>query len=396
MEMPRINATINIQVGSTVQPLRRAYVEHIAAGFRVFGSQLYRTNDQGQVIDRQGNFGIDAIPNLLTNQIDIRVICHNSIVRIPNGILDHFIDFSISDGDTVAIQNANSSFDQFRILNRCAQVYSSVLQQFQVFSSDFPLGLFNSLDKTRESNRRIDVLFPDSLPQPLSFVEPKGLSTGYPVIHIKDTDPRLFGADRTLIPAELSHALHFSRLTDAQRQEIAVRYSSFIVSDFLSGGTSTHTMAADTDPTVAYIEAFDHFVHRFDRFIRANRNLSGANLRNGFIRSELNVVESFTDQSGIVLATRFGTLTGGLNTGTYTPDPAFLTSGPRSATSIEGSIYAAVFLDFARRPGVGLRTAVNAFVRSQALSFGEFRSWIHANRPNLRAQIDQVRSTWTL
>lgn len=394
--MPRINVTINILIGGNVQPLRRAYIEHIFTGFRVPGSQLYITNDLGQVIDRRENLGIDAIPNLLNNKIDIRVICHNSIVRIPNGIFDHFIDFSVSDGDTVTITNANSSFNHFRVLNRCADVYSQGLQQFQVFGSDFPLGIFRSFDKTRESKKRIEVLFPDAFPQPLSFTEPKGLSTGYPVIHLKSNDPRLFGSDQTLIPAELSHALHFSRLTDAQRQDIGVRYGSFIVSDFLSGGSSTHSMAADTDPLVAYVEAFDHFVHRFDQFIRANPNLSGPNLRNRFIRSELNIVENFTDQNGVLLATRFGTLTGDLNTGVYTPDPAFLTSAARSATSIEGSIYAAIFLDFARKRGVGLRTAVNAYVRSQALSFGEYRSWIHLNRPNLTAQIDQVKATWTL
>ncbi len=394
--MPRINVTINIQVGNNFQPLQRAYVEHVAAGFRVPGSQVYITNNFGQVMDRQENLGINAIPNPLNNRIDIRVICHNSIVRIPNGIFDHFLDFNVADGDTVTITNADSNFNQFRILNRCAQVYSRVLQQFQAFTSDFPLGIRSSLERTRNSQKRIEILFPDLLPQPLSFVEPKGLTTGYPVIHLKDNDPRLFGADQTLIPAELSHALHFSRLTDAQRQNIAVRYGSFIVSDFLNGGNATHSMAVDTDPLLAYVEAFDHFVHRFDRFVRANPNLSGATLRNRFIRDELNIAENFTDQNGIVLATQFGSLSGGLNTGVYTPDPAFLTSGARSATSIEGSIYAAIFLDFARKPGVGLRTAVNAYVRSQALSFGEYRSWIRSNRPDLRSQIDQVKATWTL
>lgn len=395
--MPRINVTVNLQVGRNIQPLRRAYVELIAAGFRVPGSQLYMTDDAGLVRDRQENLGIDAIPNPFNGSIDIRVICHNSVVRIPNGAFDHFVDFNVRDGGTVTITSNHSSFNHFRILNRCADVYDQALRQFQAFSSAFPLGRLNSFDSTRNRQRRIEVFFPDFLPQPLSFVEPKSLHTGYPIIHLKDDDPRLFGGDRTLVPAELSHALHFSRLTETQRNDIAIKYGNFLVTDPLSGGNSRHTMAADTDPLVAFVEAFDHFVHRFDAFVRRNPGLSGAAMRNRFILNELSRRSNFRDQHGVVRSRRgFGVLTGGLHTGIFEPEPAFLTSGTRSATSIEGTIYAAIFLDFARKPGVGLRTAVNAFIRSQALSFGDFLRWIHAERPNLGAQIDEVKATWTL
>lgn len=383
--MPRINVTVNLRAGNATRPLKRAYVEHIAFGLRVPGSQLYITDDTGQVRDQRGNLGIDAIPNLLNGRIDIRVICHNSVVKIPNGIFDHYKDFSVADGGTVTItsQNSPGNFGQFRVLNRCMDVYDNVLRQFQVFSAEFPLGKKSTLDATRSSSKRIEVFFPDNLPQPLSFVEPKGLHTGYPIIHLKDNDDRLFGSDPVLVPAELSHALHFSMLTEQIRHDITVRYPMWIVADVISGGTGTHNLTRDTDPLVAYVEAFDHFTHRFDRFVRNNPTLSGTALRNGFIREELN--------SGT-----FCTFRGALSTGTVTPNAIFLTARGRSATSIEGSVYAAIFLDFARKPGVGLRTAVNAYVRSKALSFGEFRTWILNNQPTLRNQIDQVKTTWTL
>lgn len=383
--MPRINITINIEIDSQNYPLKRVYVEHIALGLRVPGSQLYITDNRGQVRDRQGNLGVDAIPNLITGKIDIRVICHNSVVKIPNGMFDHYKDFSVGDGGTVTITNVNSlsNYIHFKILNRCLNIYDSVFRQFQVFTSEFPLGRKNTLDKTRRSRKRIEVAFPDRLPQPLSFVEPKSIHTGYPIIHLKDDDSRLFGSDQTLLPAELSHALHFSFLSEQQRHDITTKYVSFIVSSILTGGGGTHHLTKDTDPLVAYVEAFDHFVHRFERFIRNNQSLNGVALRNGFIRNQL--------QSG-----EFGVLSGSFATGNFSPKNEFLTSGTRSATSIEGSIYGAIFLDFARKPGVGLRTAVNAFIKSQALSFGDFRNWVHVNSPNLRTQIDEVKATWTL
>lgn len=400
--MPRINFTVNLRVGRNTQPLKRAYVEHIAFGLRVPGSQLYITDDSGRVRDPQGNLGIDAIPNLLNGRIDVRIICHNSVVKIPNGILDHFNDFSIADGGTITITNANSqnNFNHFRILNRCIEVYDNVLRQFQVFSSEFPLGKKNTLDNTRKSRQRLEVSFPSSIVVQLAFVEPKSIHTGFPVIHIGNIDGRfpiddpsnrLFGNNPMLIPAELSHALHFSHLNENQRHDITVKYGKFIVTDFLLGGGGTHSMLKDTDPLVAFVEAFDHFVHRFDRFIRANPNLTGVPLRNGFIRAELDSREQFDRNTR-----GFGTMSGNLSTGIFTPNPAFLTRGRNSATSIEGSIYGAIFLDFARRPGVGLRTAVNAYIRSKALSFGEFRTWVRRNLPNLRTQLDDVVSTWTL
>ena len=188
--------------------------------------------------------------------------------------------------------------------------------------------------------------------------------------------------------------MHFSNLSEAQRHDITVKYGKFIMTDIALGGGGTHSLLKDTDPLVAFVEAFDHFVHRFDHFISRNPGLSGPTLRNRFIADELNSTEVFSFNGTPV--TGFGRLTGNFNRGVFVPNPQFLTNGSRSSTSIEGAVYGAIFLDFARKPGVGLRTVVDAFIRSKALSFGEFRTWIHSNRPALAATIDQVKQNWRL
>jgi hypothetical protein len=395
--MPRIDCTINVRDRGQNLPLRRAYVEHVAFGVRVPGSELYITDDNGRVRDGSGDFGIDAIPNLLNGKIDVRVICHNSVVKIPNGPLDHWVDFSIADGDTRTINNttAPGRLDHWRLLNRFAEVYDRVFRQFGAFSNEFPLGKRATLDATRTQSKRIEVFFPTLSPG-LPFVEPRGLHTRYPIIHMKEHDGRLFGtggADPDLVPAELSHALHFSKLSDAQRHSITINYPKWIIADALAGGGGTHNLTKDTDPLVAFVEAFDHFAHRLDRFMRENPQQNGPALRNAFIRRQL---ERRVRDNGNNLIPEFGRLTGPLSTGTFVPNAAFLTSGSRSATSIEGTIYAALFLDFARRPGVGLRTVVQLFIQSKALSFGEFRTWVNNNRPQFESTLDQVCLTWTL
>lgn len=391
--MSRINVTINVQDGGQTRPLRRAYVEHVAGPVRVPGSALYVTDDNGRVRDERGNLGIAAIPNLFNGRIDIRVICHNSVVKLPNGLVDHWVDFSVADGETKTINNATAPqrLDHWRLLNRMAEVYDRVFRQFGVFSSAFPLGRRRSLDATRSRSNRIEVFFPTLSPG-LPFVEPRSLHTRFPIIHMKEHGGRLFGtggAEPDLIPAELSHALHFSKLSDQQRHQITINYPEWIISDALAGGGGTHHLTKDTDPLVAFVESFDHFAHNLDKFMRNNPQQSGATLRNAFIRSELQRVDSNGNRV-------FGQLAGALSTGAFVPNAVFLTRGTRSATSIEGTIYAALFLDFARRPGVGLRTVVRLFIDSKALSFGEFRTWTNQNRPQFRSALDQVCQTWTL
>jgi hypothetical protein len=398
--MPRINVTIQIKRGTYNRPLLRTYIEHISFGIRTPGSALYITDNEGRVMDKDGNLGIDAIPNILTGKIDIRVICHNSVVRVPNtvsvGIVDHWKDFSVADGDTVTLTASNSAgnFDNFRILHDAIRIYERVFKPLGVWDGEFPLGKKRNLDLTRENKKRIEMWFISPAVPHLAYTEPAHVGTNYPVIHLGDADDRLFGTNghpNTLISAELSHALHFSMLSATLRQDIFNGYVSFIVSEFLSGNRGTHSLTVETNPLVAFIEAFDHFATRFIEFARTDdgASLTGLSLRYGFLRNQL--------ESGVFGVFNNGAPNGNLNTSTIVPvRNLYLTTGARSASSIEGSVFAAIFLDFARKRNNSLRKTVQAYVQSKALSFGEFRTWIHNNKPELRPQIDEVSATWTM
>jgi hypothetical protein len=143
-----------------------------------------------------------------------------------------------------------------------------------------------------------------------------------------------------------------------------------------TGGDTGHNLGAKTSPLIAFIEALDWFSTSFFDFSRANPNRTGSGLRNDFIRDRIISGDfcGFSGDmlSGVVLAPRY------------------------TGTDDEGAVAAAIFLDFARRPGVGLKTAVNAYFKSKALSFGQYRSWVEINKPALATAIRDVALTWGL
>ena len=71
----------------------------------------------------------------------------------------------------------------------------------------------------------------------------------------------------TLIPSELSHALHFALLSKTRREQAQNKYLQFIASDIASGGSGTHGFSVTTTPEVAYIEALDLYSERFTEFM---------------------------------------------------------------------------------------------------------------------------------
>jgi hypothetical protein len=378
--MPQINVTIHVRGRAA----RRVYVEHLAFGVPI---GLYITDDQGRVRDNDGNLGISS----LTANADIRILGQNSVARILQGgpagsSLPLWVDKPCTDGVTHNLNTAGEHEDHFRILNRAVAAYDNVHRQFRPFSGlanpDFPLGRQARLDKTKDQAKRIEIVFPDQLPQPLAFSEPKSLSTGFPLIHVKTNaeDERLFGTGGqlpTIIPSELSHALHFSQFTDAGRSRITNDYVTFILSNMAGGGPGTHDIGIRTSPLVAFVEAMDHFSSRFSEFVRQGvSTATGAELRKAFFRAELDPASYwFTGR-------QVGTRTGNVVT------PAF-TGGDD-----EGAIYGAIFLDFSRR--AGMLTAVNAYYLSGALTFGEYRNWVIANIPQQTAAINAVAQTWGL
>jgi hypothetical protein len=403
--------TLNVVIQVNGRPLRRTYVEHL-----VFGvvQDLYLTDDDGRIRDKTGNLGI----NSFTPTADIRILCQNTVVRMLNGASANIaVDQTknISDGSTVNLNTNSEQDDHYAILNRCLLTYDVVFRQFRPFADlshpDFPLGKAVSLKATKNQKKRIEVSYPSGFPLgDLAFCEPKSSSTGFPLVHIRKRpgpgnpmgDGRLFGEPDnrppnsplprrpTLIPAELAHGLHFSLFSSAGRQAIQNDYIGWIVTDIANGGGGTHGMGVRTSPRVAYIEALDHFSSRFAEFVRVQVQGGSSTLlspqpmtpqiRQDFLADEL----SSTPVSSPAVAS----LDAG---GNIVPNPAF------AGSDDEGSVYGCIFVDFARR--VGLRTAVNAYLRSAAsgaTSFGQYRTWIATHRQQHLAALNAAQSTWNL
>lgn len=392
--MARLNVTVKVNN----RPLRRAFVEHLWFGAPV---QMCLTDNDGRVRDGNGNLGIDS----LSPGADIRIHCQNSVVKVLDGSklnVPVTQDRSIKDGDVVDLTTTAHQQAHYAILNRALLIYDVVFRQFRPFSSrsapDFPLGRQPSLQATKNQRKRIEISYPSQFPLGhLAFVEPRSISTTYPLVHFrrKQDDPRLFGAVRgtrpTLIPAEMSHALHFTLFSEANRRRIEATYIGWITADIASGGSGTHQMGRRTSPEVAFIEALDHFAHRFAEYIREVEQGGNSTLlrqqtmtdtiRQAFLEREL----SGAPVTGVAAATLDSNMQ-------VLPNASF------HGGDDEGSVYGCIFLDFARR--VGLITAVNAYLQSAAagaLSFGEYKAWVGNNLSRQAlARLTAAQRTWNL
>lgn len=122
---------------------------------------------------------------------------------------------------------------------------------------------------------------------------------------------------------------------------------------------------------VAYIEAFGLFSQRFARY-QTSSAAQGTALHTAFVQAEL----QRSDTARIV-------------TSNAPLQPAFMRD------DVEGAVYGAIFVHFASL--TTLATAVEAFYRSEAVTFDEYHKWIHANMGQVQvivSAIDKVKSTW--
>lgn len=407
----------NIQVNG--RPLRHAYVEHIVLGI---GTNMYITDLEGRIRDNNFDEGIDS----LTPNADIRVICQNPIVRVLDGDnlnIGVHQDVAITDGDTVNLNTNTEQDDHYALLNRVHLAYDVAFRPLRYFANlpkpDFPLGRSANLRATRDQAKRIDVIYPDYSVAPLAWVEPKRLGDNFPLMHIKrrEIDTRLFGeggAAPTLIPHEISHALHFAMLTDSQRGRAQDEYADFILTSPISGVGPFHNFTALTTPEVAYIEAGGFFGENFVEFMRAMQ--PGASTlvqpeqiteetQASFVLAEWNrlTAPSFLAML-LAVFTRFGNLIRA-RLGRFTnpsPPSAFpLRQGNRQLVrptvtggAVEGAVYAAIFVDFAA--SVGLDFAASSYFAANAITFGEYRAHINSNHPEHAQTLEAVRSFWRL
>jgi hypothetical protein len=383
-------AVITASVTIDGQPLRRAFVEHLAPFW--FGSLGF------DLTDSNGRFSFDSV--FLSNQVDVKIHCQNSVIRVVDGDVFNVppISFTttVTNGATI---NITTKIDNYRILNSCLDVYDTVWRQFRPYNrvsrGSFPLGRKSNLRNTFSSNKRLELSYPDNFPSQLAFVEPSGLSNnGFPIAHIKHRtiDGRLFGEgdavspnhDASLLPHELGHVFHFAAMSTGIRFEVETAYLAYLAGALVNG-TLFHDVDVVTSPLVAYIEASGIFSERFFFFKKLVRpDLNGVNLRSAFLQDELSASPSLP---GVLTDSYIQVGTRGAN-GAITP---LVPTGD----NVEGSIYGAIYLDFASR--VGLREAVGLVLDSNATTFDEFRLYILGRNNNqLTAAINAVRQTWNL
>jgi len=402
-------------------PLRRTYVSHFDF-LRVPQTLFFRTNEAGQVtVANAGLANVTTDPTGPNGTITVTVHAQNSVVRVLDGNFPIPVEvsqnFTVTNGGTININTNAEQQDHFRIMETCLRVYDTVFRQFSPFNraerQAFPFGQGTTVAATRNRLPRIEVVYPDNSPSTLAFVEPVSLGTGFPLIHIKHktfnpagpapVDRRLFGVpdpapdatapipvgtpatDPTLIPHELAHALYFALMPTATRASVEAQYLGWLANRVASGLPPFHNTNLATTPFVAWIESLGLFSERF--FFFSNRRtppLTGVALRQAFFRDEL---------SAALLLQRTN-LTGYSQVGSL--DAAGNVVPALTGDNVEGAIYGAIFLDFARR--VGLREAVGRYLNSSdnnVLTFDDFRNLI-INETDFDNDITQVANTWGL
>jgi hypothetical protein len=400
-----VTLTINLRG----RPLRRTYISHF--DFWRFPQTLFFLTDENGVVTVNNTgvtWGDPAGPN---GRITIRVHAQNSVVRVLDGALRTPIevtqDFRVEDGDTININSNDEQQDHFRIMNLCLVVYETVFRQFRPFNRSnrgaFPFGRAATIEATRNRLPRIEVVYPDNSPAVLAFVEPASLATGFPLIHIKhkSLDRRLFGVpdpvpdrsdpippgtettDPTLIPHELAHAFHFALMSSSLRASVETQYITWLSSRIAAGLPPFHNTTLATSQFIAWIEAFGVFSERFFFFSRRRvPSITGVALRQAFFRDELSA-SPLLDTTNLSGYTQVGRLD---RTGVIIP--------ALMGDDVEGAIYGAIFLDFARRVGLqGVGSRYLASGTGNVLQFDDFRNWI-IRETNSDNDIIRVANTW--
>jgi hypothetical protein len=410
----RVNARIQVNG----QPLRRTYIEHLVLGV---GTGMYMTDLEGRIRDENFNEGIDSF----TSNADIRIICQNPIVRIVDGKnwnIGVYQDKPITDGGTVNLDTEAEQRAWYDILNRTQIAYEVSFRPLSFFRNlpkpDFPLGRLSSLRATRDQEKRIDLSYPDQFPNsnpfntlpPLTFVEPKRLGDNFPLMHVKhrSIEPRLFGdggARPIIVPHELTHALHFSFLTEQKRQQAQDAYINFIAQSLAAGGTATHDFTVRTTPEVAYIEAGAWYSENFAEFLRGRQSATmvlpepiAPALQAEFVAAEIPLrLAAIPRPFPAPIVPIRPPIGGGAQPGPG-PMPALdihiLHAPTVTGGDVEGAVYSAIFVDFASR--VGLDLAASSFFSANALTFGEYQAFINNRHPQHAATIEAVRKFWKL
>jgi hypothetical protein len=169
------------------------------------------------------------------------------------------------------------------------------------------------------------------------------------------------------------------------RALVESQYLGWITSRVASGLPPFHNTNLATSPFVAWIESLGMFSERFFFFSRRHApGLTAVALRQAFFEDELSA-------SPLLKTTN---LTGYQQVGNL--DAAGRVVPVLTKDNVEGALYGAIFLDFARR--VGLREAVGRYLNSgdnNVFTFDDFRNLI-IGETDFDTDISQLANTWGL
>lgn len=306
----------------------------------------------------------------VTPSAAITLFAENPVIRmmspglIPLSAINAQLTRTVSDGAVLLVPNDSTPENEpFRIAMHVQDIYDRSVRLFSPFGFNGPLNT-QLADPTK-----IEGIFPGTHPRldrSLSYTEPAGTYTQYPIIHflpkVPPTSP-LFS--RSTIAHEFGHALHWSQVPYWQRVQGETQYLAWLAETL--GGT--HNFSVPTTPFVAWIEVFGWFVELYDAILIANPTLTDVQRR--------------------------------LQLFSLTAHPA--TATPLSTTvrgdGVEGALFRALFQDYASKPGIGLDFVVRTFLQSQSLEFSQYAEWIRMEHGRFSVQYTALReaaSRWGL
>ena len=267
--------------------------------------------------DADGFVTIESSGSIFDGSVTVSIYAQNPVVRMLDGGFPLTPpvkqDVTFADGDTV---NINAQSEWFTIADGFRQSYDNGLREFGPWNNS---QFANSSDW--ESDQFIHVTVPDLFPTLLTFVEPAALGSGMPLIHLKDTSA-------STMRHELGHALQFGKVSLETRLRAEVEYVAWLAANIDS---PFHNLNIETNPIVAYIEAFGFFADIYS-------NLADTpDKHEQFYAAANNEIEG---------------------------------------ASVEGAVLATIFVDFAQDPNVGLDYAVSRFVDCESLTIFEYAACV--------------------
>jgi hypothetical protein len=212
-------------------------------------------------------------------------------------------------------------------------------------------------------------------PQLLPFTRPYPLN---PTIHFKSYP---FALEH-----ELGHALQFLKIDEETRARIFANYIPFLMG--ITGGPY-HNVPMGTNEFVAFLEAFGYFAETYYQSRRAIGAPTAGSPPAAFHAHFYSFLQNQISTNWNVYpippppAPR------------PAPAPGVTAWSTASPNTVEGAICAALFVDYAQKPGIGLPFVVDTYVKSQALTFREYATYIRDRFTRYSPQYNDLEAAVT-